>query len=186
MMLLMRFQTIKKDIHSPPVVCRQPMGIRRKGIRSTLPTYECQSEAYYSLLEYLCQVLIPFRPQIAYRYPDLAYFFVFVSVHKYINLCAETRANNGTQTLFTLNHKNRIQATRPKIQRSLNNSYAITLISSRASQSDILDCYLSVPGKDLILFNTYFKVSEKLNCDCREDRLCAKPINRSIAWAGHR
>jgi len=144
------------------------MGIRRKGSNDTLPTYECQSEAYYSLLEYLCQVLIPFRPQIAYRYPDLAYFFVFVSVHKYINLCAETRANNGTQTLFTLNHKNRIQATRPKIQRSLNNSYAITLISSRASQQLFrFRCYLSVPGKDLILFNTYFKVSEKLNCDCR-------------------
>ena len=35
MMLLMRFQTIKdnkKDIHSPPVVAKQPMGIRRKGI----------------------------------------------------------------------------------------------------------------------------------------------------------
>ena len=112
------------------------------------------------------------------------FLFLFQCIS--INLCAETRANNGTQTLFTLNHKNRIQATRPKIQRSLNNSYAITLISSRASQSDILDCYLSVPGKDLILFNTYFKVSEKLNCDCREDRLCAKPINRSIAWAGHR
>ena len=35
MMLLMRFQTIKdnkKDIHSPPVVAKQPMGIRRKGM----------------------------------------------------------------------------------------------------------------------------------------------------------
>jgi len=112
------------------------------------------------------------------------FLFLFQCIS--INLCAETRANNGTQPPFTLNHKNRIQATRPKIQRSLNNSYATTLISSRASQSAIPDCYLSVPGKDLILFNTYFKVSEKLNCDCREDRLCAKPINRSIAWAGHR
>ena len=77
------FKTNKKDIHSPPVVAKQLMGIRRKGSNDTLPTYECQSEAYYSLLEYLCQVLIPFRTRIAYRYPDLAYFFVFVSVHKY-------------------------------------------------------------------------------------------------------
>ena len=73
-----------KKRHPQPTSCLPTtMGIRRKGIRVTLPTYECQSEAYYSLLEYLCQVLIPFRPQIAYRYPDLAYFFVFVSVHKY-------------------------------------------------------------------------------------------------------
>ena len=55
------FKTNKKDIHSPPVVAKQLMGIRRKGISTTLPTYGRQSKAYYSLLEYLCQVLMPFR-----------------------------------------------------------------------------------------------------------------------------
>ena len=92
------------------------------------------------------------------------FLFLFQCI---VSTCVLKQEQITEPTLFTLNHKNRIQATRPKIQRSLNNSYAITLISSRASQSAIPDCYLSVPGKDLILFNTYFKVSEKLNCDCR-------------------
>ena len=51
----------KKDIHSPPVVCRQQMGIRRKGTSNTLPTYECHSIGYYSLFWVYCQVRIPFR-----------------------------------------------------------------------------------------------------------------------------
>ena len=94
-MLLMRFQTIKKDIHSPPVVCRQPMGIRRKGIGSTLPTYECQSEAYYSLLEYLCQVLIPFRMRIAlgiWAWHILLFLLLCQCIA--FSLCADIRAEN--------------------------------------------------------------------------------------------
>ena len=166
-MLLMRFQTIKKDIHSPPVVCRQPMGIRRKGIAVPYRLMNANLRliiAYWNI--YVKSLYLFDRKSLTGIRTWRIFLFLFQCIS--INLCAETRANNGTQTLFTLNHKNRIQATRPKIQRSLNNSYAITLISSRASQQLFrFRCYLSVPGKDLILFNTYFKVSEKLNCDCR-------------------
>ena len=64
MMPLMRFQTIKKTSTAHQLLPATD-GHPPKRYDSTLPTYECQSEAYYSLLEYLCQALIPFRVRIA-------------------------------------------------------------------------------------------------------------------------
>ena len=156
------------------------MGIRRKGTTNTLPTYECRSIGYYSLFWGYCQVRIPFRVSSDEGIQDLTFLFAFISDHR--QLRSDIRANNKIRitTLYLL-LQNRIQATRPKIQRLLNNSYAITLSQPSEPIRFSSDCYLSVPGKDLLLFNTQIKVSEKLNCDCREDRLCAKLINRCIA-----
>ena len=75
-------------------------------------------------------------------------------------------------------------------KRFLNNSYTHTGVGScRAITSDVFrneqanqstvyptsDCYLSVPGKDLFLFNTQIKVSEKLNIESRETLFVQDP-----------
>ena len=110
----------------------------------------------------------------------MAYFFVFVRADQ-IELSADIRAKTTNPDLLLpkLNISNKT-----KIQRFLNNSCTHTSVGScRAITSDVFrneqanqnDCYLSVPGKDLFLFNTQIKVSEKLNIESRETLFVQDP-----------
>ena len=92
-----------------------------------------------------------------------------------IKLSADIRAKTSNPFDLLLSKLNTSHKT--KIQRLLNNSYthtgvgsccAITSDAFRNEQANQNDCYLSVPGKDLFLFNTQIKVSEKLNIESRE------------------
>ena len=94
------FPDNKKDIHSPPIVPTTD-GHPPKRYDSTLPTYECQSEAYYSLLEYLCQVLIPFRVRIAlgiWAWHILLFLLLCQCIA--FSLCADIRAENALISLL--------------------------------------------------------------------------------------
>ena len=121
----------------------------------------------------------------------LGIFFVFVRAYR-TKLCADIRvitANNYSQQLNLLLSKLNT-SNKTKIHRFLNNSYTHTGVGScRAITSDVFrneqanqstvyqtsDCYLSVPGKDLFLFNTQIKVSEKLNIESRETLFVQDP-----------
>ena len=117
----------------------------------------------------------------------LGIFFVFVRADR-IKLSADIRAKTSNPFDLLLSKLNTSNKT--KIQRFLNNSYTHTGVGScRAITSDVFrneqanqstvyptsDCYLSVPGKDLFLFNTQIKVSEKLNIQSRETLFVQDP-----------
>ena len=117
----------------------------------------------------------------------LGIFFVFVRAYRTQTVC--WHKSNDSQPLDLLLSKLNT-SNKTKIQRFLNNSYTHTGVGScRAITSDVFrneqanqstvyqtsDCYLSVPGKDLFLFNTQIKVSEKLNIESRETLFVQDP-----------